>query len=175
MADAVHKKGALLVATFSEVFSLGALKSPGAMGADIVIGEGQSLGSPMSFGGPSVGLMATKQEYMRQIPGRLIGQTVDAEGRRAWCLAIGTREQHIRREKATSNICTSSGVCATAFSMHLACLGEAGFTSYAKMNHANASILAERIKKEVPSAKVLNKTFFNEFAVELKMDAEKVW
>ena len=119
IAQAAHEKGALLVAVVTEAVSFGALKSPGEMGADIVVAEGQSIGNPLGFGGPYVGLFATRQKYMRQMPGRLCGETVDAEGKRGFVLTLSTREQHIRRDKATSNICTNSGLCTLAFTVHM--------------------------------------------------------
>jgi glycine dehydrogenase subunit 1 len=170
IADACHENGALLVAVFTEAVSLGLLTPPGAMGADIVVGEGQSIGNALNFGGPYVGLFATRHDYVRQMPGRLAGESVDAEGRRAYVLTLSTREQHIRRDKATSNICTNSGLCALAFSIHLALLGEAGLRKLAKLNHANAVALAEMLEK-VPNVEVLNKSFFNEFALRVKGDA----
>jgi glycine dehydrogenase subunit 1 len=170
IADACHRRGALLVAVFTEAVSLGLLTPPGAMGADIVVGEGQSIGNALSFGGPYVGLFATRHDYVRQMPGRLAGESVDAEGRRAYVLTLSTREQHIRRDKATSNICTNSGLCALAFSIHLALLGEAGLRKLARLNHANAVALAEMLEK-VPNVEVLNKSFFNEFTLRVKGDA----
>ena len=119
IAEKAHAAGALLVAVFTEVVSLGAIEPPGAQGADIVVGEGQSIGNPLTFGGPYVGLFATRQKFVRQMPGRLCGETVDAEGRRGFVLTLSTREQHIRRDKATSNICTNSGLCALAFTIHM--------------------------------------------------------
>ena len=170
LAEACHKKGALLVAIVNEVVSLGAVKSPGAMGADIVAGEGQSIGNALNFGGPHLGLFATRERFVRQMPGRVAGETVDAEGRRGWVLTLSTREQHIRREKATSNICTNSELCALAFSIHLALLGEAGFTRLAALNHAAAVRLAERLER-VSGVNILNDTFFNEFTLSLPVPA----
>ena len=138
IADAAHAKGALLVAVVTEPVALGLIKSPGEMGADIVVGEGQSIGVGLQFGGPYVGLFATREKYVRQMPGRLAGETVDAEGKRGFVLTLSTREQHIRREKATSNICTNSGLCALAFSIHMSLLGEKGLRQLAPLNHARA-------------------------------------
>jgi glycine dehydrogenase subunit 1 len=160
----------LLIVAVAETVSLGAVTPPGAMGADIVAAEGQSLGNALGFGGPYVGLFATREKYVRQMPGRLVGQTVDTDGRRGWVLTLSTREQHIRREKATSNICTNSGLCALAFTIHLTILGEAGFTRLADLNHAAAVRLAERLSA-VKGVEVLNDTFFNEFTVKLPKPA----
>ena len=169
IADACHAKGALLIAVFTEVVSLGLVEPPGAMGADIVVGEGQSIGNGLIFGGPYVGLFATKQKYLRQMPGRLAGETEDADGTRGWVLTLSTREQHIRREKATSNICTNSGLCALAFSIHMTLLGETGLRRLARLNHANAVKLADALGGV--GVEVVNETFFNEFTVRVKGDA----
>jgi glycine dehydrogenase subunit 1 len=173
LAKTCQENGALLVVAITEPVALGAVMSPGEMGADIVIGDGASLGVGLNFGGPGLGLMAVREKYVRQMPGRLIGETVDADGKRGWVLTLSTREQHIRREKATSNICTNSGLCALAFSMHMTFLGEAGFTKLAKLNHARAVQLAERLA-QVKGVKVLPGTFFNEFAVQLSKPATPV-
>ena len=170
LAELCHKKGALLIVVVTEIISLGLLKSPGEMGADIVVGEGQSLGNPLSFGGPYVGLFATREKYIRQMPGRLVGQTVDADGCRSWVLTLSTREQHIRREKATSSICTNSGLCALAFTVHLSLLGEDGFRKLARLNHARACYLAKKLAGIRP-LHLLNETFFNEFTVTLPKSA----
>ena len=169
IAKACHAKGALLIAVFTEAVSLGLVEPPGAMGADIVVGEGQSIGNALNFGGPYVGLFATRQKFVRQMPGRLAGQTVDAEGRRGFVLTLSTREQHIRREKATSNICTNSGLCALAFSIHMTLLGQTGLRKLARVNHANAVKLADMLADA--GVEVLNETFFNEFTVRVKGDA----
>jgi glycine dehydrogenase subunit 1 len=156
--------GILLVVVVTEPVSLGLVASPGEMGADIVVVEGQSLGIGMNFGGPGLGLFATRDKFLRQMPGRLTGQTVDQDGKRGWVLTLSTREQHIRREKATSNICTNSGLCALAFSIHMTLLGETGFTALAELNHARAVELADKVGA-IKGIKVLNDAFFNEFAV----------
>ena len=170
VADAAHAKGALLIAVFTEVVALGAIEPPGAMGADIVVGEGQSLGNGLNFGGPYVGLFATREKLLRQMPGRLVGETVDAEGKRGFVLTLSTREQHIRREKATSNICTNSGLCALAFTMHMTLLGGAGLKKLAAVNHANACDLADRLS-QVKGVEVATPTFFNEFTIRTPMNA----
>jgi glycine dehydrogenase subunit 1 len=173
IAEAAHARGALLIAVFTEAVSLGACRAPGDMGADIVVGEGQSLGNPLTFGGPYVGLFATRSKYVRQMPGRLAGETVDADGRRGFVLTLSTREQHIRREKATSNICTNSGLCALAFSIHLTLLGEAGLRKLARLNHAGAVALAEALSA-LPGVEILNAHFFNEFTIRLPKPASGV-
>ena len=173
LARTCHEAGALLVVVVTEVLSLGAIVPPGEMGADIVAAEGQSLGNALNFGGPHLGLLASRDKFVRQMPGRLAGQTVDADGRRGWVLTLSTREQHIRREKATSNICTNSGLCALAFTIHLALLGEAGLTRLARLNHAAAAALAERLER-IPYVQVLNPAFFNEFALRLPRPAAAI-
>jgi glycine cleavage system P protein (glycine dehydrogenase) subunit 1 len=173
LAQICHQKGALLVVIVTEILSLGAIAPPGEMGADIVAAEGQSFGNALNFGGPYVGLFASREKFVRQMPGRLVGETTDAEGRRGWVLTLSTREQHIRREKATSNICTNSGLCALAFTIHLSLLGEAGLTRLAKLNHATAVSAAERLAK-IPGVKLLSKSFFNEFALRLSKPAAPV-
>jgi len=173
IADKAHQHGALLIAVFTEVVSLGLLKSPGSMGADIVVGEGQSIGNALNFGGPYVGLFATQSKYIRQMPGRLCGETVDADGNRGFVLTLSTREQHIRRDKATSNICTNSGLCSLAFTIHMTLLGEKGLSRLARINHANAVKLADQLSA-VRGVEVLNKAFFNEFTVKLPKPAAEV-
>ncbi|MDZ5647344.1 aminomethyl-transferring glycine dehydrogenase subunit GcvPA [Nitrospirillum sp. BR 11828] len=169
LAEACHAKGALLVVVVTEVVSLGLMPSPGSMGADIVVAEGQSIGNGLNFGGPYLGLFATRDKFVRQLPGRLCGETVDADGKRGFVLTLSTREQHIRREKATSNICTNSGLCALAFTMHLSLLGEVGFTGLARLNHAKAAQLADKLA--AAGVTVLNQGFFNEFTVQVTGDA----
>ena len=173
LAQICHDAGALLVVVVTEILSLGAIRPPGEMGADIVAAEGQSFGNALNFGGPHVGLFATRDKFVRQMPGRLVGQTVDADGRRGWVLTLSTREQHIRRERATSNICTNSGLCALAFTIHVALLGEAGLRRLASLNHAAAVLLAERLER-LPSIRLVNRTFFNEFAIQLSHPAAEV-
>jgi glycine dehydrogenase subunit 1 len=174
LAEACHAAGALLVAVVTEPVALGALKSPGEMGADIVVGEGQALGVGLQFGGPYLGLFAIRDsKHVRQMPGRLCGETVDAEGKRGFVLTLSTREQHIRREKATSNICTNSGLCALAFSIHLTLLGEKGLRALAAENHRLACVAADRLAK-VPGVEVLNESFFNEFTIVVPGDARQL-
>ena len=170
IAEAAQAKGALLIAVVTEPVALGLIKAPGEMGADIVVGEGQSIGVGLQFGGPYVGLFATREKYVRQMPGRLAGETVDAEGKRGFVLTLSTREQHIRREKATSNICTNSGLCALAWSIHMTLLGEKGLTQLAKLNHARACEVAERLSA-IPGVRLVNDSFFNEFTLELPVEA----
>ena len=170
IAQAAHAAGALLIVVTTEAVSYGLLKSPGEMGADIAVAEGQSIGNGLNFGGPYVGLFACREKLVRQMPGRLCGETVDAEGRRGFVLTLSTREQHIRREKATSNICTNSGLCALAFTIHLSLLGERGLRDLAALNHAKARELRDALAA-VPGVQVLTPRFFNEFAIRLKGDA----
>ena len=173
IADAAHAKGALLIAVVTEIVSLGLLESPGAQGADIVAAEGQSIGNGLNFGGPYVGLFATREKFLRQMPGRLTGETVDAEGRRGFVLTLSTREQHIRREKATSNICTNSGLCTLAFTIHMTLLGEEGLSRLARLNHAKAVALAGRLAK-LQGVELVTPAFFNEFTLRLSKPAAGV-
>jgi glycine dehydrogenase subunit 1 len=173
IAQKAHEHGALLIAVVTEPVALGAIKSPGEMGADIVVGEGQSLGVGLQFGGPYVGLFACKEKFVRQMPGRLCGQTVDAEGKRGFVLTLSTREQHIRREKATSNICTNSGLCALAFSIHMTLLGEKGLRDLAALNHAKAVQAVERLT-QISGVSLVNNNFFNEFTLKLPVNARDV-
>jgi len=172
LANKAHEAGALLVAVVTEPVALGAIQAPGHMGADIVVGEGQSIGVGLQFGGPYLGLFACKQKYVRQMPGRLCGETVDAEGKRGFVLTLSTREQHIRREKATSNICTNSGLCALAFSVHMTLLGEKGLRDLAMLNHLRAVKAAEKLAT-VPGVRLMNDSFFNEFTLVLEKDARE--
>ncbi|HPN06092.1 MAG TPA: aminomethyl-transferring glycine dehydrogenase subunit GcvPA [Hyphomonadaceae bacterium] len=173
VGDAAHAKGALLVTVFTEVVSLGLVKTPGEMGADIAVGEGQSIGVPLGFGGPYVGLFTCKSKFMRQMPGRLCGETVDADGKRGFVLTLSTREQHIRRDKATSNICTNSGLCMLAFSAHMTLLGDKGLTQLATLNHEAACDLADALGA-VKGVKVLTTRYFNEIAFETTKPADAV-
>jgi len=173
IAEAAHAKGALLIAVVTEVVSLGLLEPPGTQGADIVAAEGQSIGNGLNFGGPYVGLFATREKFLRQMPGRLCGETLDAEGRRGYVLTLSTREQHIRREKATSNICTNSGLCTLAFTIHLSLLGEEGLTRLARINHARAVALANKVAA-VPGIEMVTPAFFNEFTVRLPKPAAPI-
>ena len=170
IAEAAHAAGALLIVVTTEAVSLGLLKSPGEMGADIVAAEGQSIGNGLNFGGPYVGLFATRDKYVRQAPGRLCGETVDADGERGFVLTLSTREQHIRRDKATSNICTNSGLCALAFTIHMSLLGELGLRRLAALNHQMARKLAATVA-EMPGFEVLTPRFFNEIAVRTPIPA----
>ena len=173
LAESCRAKGALLVAVFTEAVAFGLIEPPGTLGADIVAGEGQSIGNQLNFGGPYLGLFAARAQYLRQMPGRICGETLDRDGRRSFTLTLSTREQHIRREKATSNICTNSGLASLAFTIHLSLLGSAGLRRLARINHANAVDLAERLAA-VPGVTILNKTFFNEFTLRIKGDASEL-
>jgi glycine dehydrogenase subunit 1 len=173
LAEACHARKALLVAVVTEPVALGAIRSPGEMGADIVVGEGQSIGVGLQFGGPYVGLFACSEKLVRQMPGRLCGETEDAEGKRGYVLTLSTREQHIRREKATSNICTSSVLCALAFSIHMTLLGEKGLRQLAAINHQGASAAAD-VLAGVPGVELVTPAFFNEFTLKLSKEARPV-
>jgi glycine dehydrogenase subunit 1 len=170
LAAAAHARGALLIVVVTEPVALGLLESPGALGADIVVGEGQAIGVGLQFGGPYLGLFGCREAFVRQMPGRLCGETIDAEGRRGFVLTLSTREQHIRREKATSNICTNSGLCALAFSIHMTLLGGTGLAAMARASHARAIETAARLSR-VRGVELINRAYFNEFAVRLPSDA----
>ena len=173
IADAAHAQGALLIVAVTEPVALGLIEAPGDLGGDIVVGEGQSLGVGLQFGGPYLGLFGCREKFVRQMPGRLCGQTVDADGKRGFVLTLSTREQHIRREKATSNICTNSGLCALAFSIHMTLLGGEGLAQLARVNHDAARRTAEALAK-VPGVTVLNDVYVNELTVILPRDARDV-
>ena len=163
--------GALLIVVINEIVSLGLLPPP--VEADIVCGEAQSIGIPMGFGGPHLGFFACREKFIRQMPGRLCGMTEDVDGKRGFVLTLSTREQHIRREKATSNICTNQGLCALAFTVHMSLLGEDGFKGLATLNHEAAIKLADALEK-VDGVTVKNDAFFNEFVVELSKPAQDI-
>ncbi|WP_260484307.1 aminomethyl-transferring glycine dehydrogenase subunit GcvPA [Sphingomicrobium flavum] len=174
IADAAHEQGAVLIAVNTEPVALGAIEAPGNLGADIVVGEGQSIGVGLQFGGPYLGLFAVRDEkHVRMMPGRLCGETVDAEGKRGFVLTLSTREQHIRREKATSNICTNSGLCALAFTVHMTLLGEKGLRSLAAENHRLACIAADKLGA-IQGITLLNDHFFNEFTLKVGRDAREL-
>ncbi len=161
---ACDEKGALLIVVVNEIVSMGMLPPP--VEADIVCGEAQSIGVPMAFGGPHLGFFACRQKYIRQMPGRVCGETVDADGNRGFVLTLSTREQHIRRDKATSNICTNQGLCALAFTVHMALLGEDGFKQLAQLNHERACDLADALTA-IDGVTLKNENFFNELAVQI--------
>lgn len=167
-ADAV---GALLIVVTNEILALGLLEAPKQ--ADIVVGEASSLGVGLNFGGPLLGFFACKKEFLRQMPGRICGTTSDVDGRSGYVLTLSAREQHIRREKATSNICSNQGLCATAFTIHASLLGENGFKKLALINHKKACDFAE-ILSAVKGVKIISENFFNEFTIEFSKDAAEV-
>jgi glycine dehydrogenase subunit 1 len=173
IAEAARAAGALTIVVTTEAVSFGLLKSPGEMGADIAVAEGASIGVGLNFGGPYVGLFACREALTRQMPGRLCGETVDAAGRRGFVLTLSTREQHIRRDKATSNICTNSGLCALAFTIHMSLLGGTGLARLARINHARARRLHEALAA-IEGVEILTPRFFNEFAVRLPRPAAEV-
>lgn len=163
--EKAHEKKALFITTFTEALSYGLLKNPGSQGADIVCGEGQSLGIPQSFGGPFLGMFASKMKYVRSMPGRLVGETRDMDGKRGFVLTLATREQHIRREKATSNICTNNSLCALSAAMYMACAGGTGIKELSRLNYDKS----EYLKQELINAGFnipFNSPTFNEFVVE---------
>ena len=167
--ELADRHGALLIVVTTEILSLGLLPPPSI--ADIVVGEAQSLSLQMNFGGPHVGFFACKKQYMRQLPGRVCGETIDINGDRAFTLTISAREQHIKRGKATSNICTNQFLLGLAFTVHTALLGEEGYKKLALINHERCIHIAELIESLGPRFKVLNRSFFNEIAVSLPFDS----
>lgn len=174
IADKAHSAGALLIVVMTEPMSLGVLNPPGAFGADIVVGEGQSFGVPVSYGGPYVGLFATLEKYVRQMPGRLVGEAYDDQGRRGYVLTLSTREQHIRREKATSNICTNQGLCALMATVYLATMGRTGIREVARQNLQKAHYAAERIASIKGFGLKYDAPFFNEFVVRTPIPAAEI-
>jgi glycine dehydrogenase subunit 1 len=174
IGEKAHEKKALFVASFTEALAYGLLKSPGSQGADIVSGEGQSLGIPRSFGGPGLGMLASSKKFMRSLPGRLVGQTKDLDGKRGFVLTLATREQHIRREKATSNICTNNSLCALAAAMYMASVGGTGIRELARLNHDKAEYLKEELKKAGFTITFDSPTF-NEFVVEFPAGLETTY
>jgi glycine dehydrogenase subunit 1 len=171
IAEAAHQAGSACVQAFNPL-SVGLLKRPGELGADVAVADGQPLGIPLQFGGPYLGLFAARAAYMRKMPGRLVGQTVDTEGRRAFCLTLQTREQHIRREKATSNVCTNQGLLALRASVYLALMGPAGLRQAARLCHDKAAYLSDRLAAAGISRKFPDQPFFNEILVRLKSPVE---
>ena len=163
--------GALMIVVVSEILSLGLLEAPAQ--ADIVVGEASSLGVGLNFGGPLLGFFSCKKEFVRQMPGRICGATIDADGKLGFVLTLNAREQHIRREKATSNICSNQGLCATAFTIHTSLLGEIGYKKLALINHQKACEAYEILSK-IKGVKVLNENFFNEFTIEFSKNAHEV-
>ncbi len=168
IAERVHAAGALLVAVCTEPLAMGLLQPPGTLGADIICGEGMGLALPPTLGGPGVGLFAARAEYARQMPGRLVGETVDQSGRRGYVLTLATREQHIRREKATSNICTNHGLIALAFTIHLSLLGRSGFVRLAELNLAKAEYARQKLSRLSGFRLAVSGPTFNEFALRLR-------
>jgi len=174
LSERAHARGALLIVAVTEAMSFGLLRSPGACGADIVVAEGQSFGVPLSFGGPYVGLFATRDKYARQIPGRLVGEAYDKKGRRGFVLTLATREQHIRREKATSNICTNEGLIALAATVYLETMGRRGVQEAARQSAQKAHYAAREIGKIEGFSLPYSAPFFNEFVVRAPAEASRL-
>jgi glycine dehydrogenase subunit 1 len=174
IGEKIHEKGGLMIVGFTEAIAYGILQPPGAIGGDIVAGEGQSLGIPVSYGGPYLGIFTTQEKFVRNMPGRLVGETIDLEGKRGFVLTLATREQHIRRERATSNICTNEGLCALMATVFLSCLGKEGTKELAMMNLSKA----EYAKKAVRRIRGCKLNFiaptFNEFVLQIEKEPEKV-
>ncbi len=168
ITDSVHNSGSLATQIITEAFSLPFLSSPGSNGVDIVVGEAQSFGLPLSYGGPFLGFISTKKEFVRQMPGRLVGETLDSNGNRGYVLTLSTREQHIKREKATSNICSNQAWCALRASIYLTLLGEQGLNDISRSNHLNTAYFADQISGMDHVEVMYNKDFFNELVLEVK-------
>ena len=174
VSRAVHHHGGLVISATTESLALGLLKSPGELGADIAVAEGQSLGIPMSYGGPGIGLFACRQPYLRNMPGRLVGETLDHDGRRGFVLTLATREQHIRRQRATSNICTNQGLCALAVTVFLCLLGRQGLRRLARHNVTKSHYARDLLTRPGRCQARFSAPFFNEFVLRVA-DAEAVW
>ncbi len=174
ISERVKEAGALFITVTTEPVALGILKPPGEFGADIVVGEGQALGNPVGFGGPHLGLFASREEFVRNMPGRLVGETVDAEGKRGYVLTLSTREQHIRRERATSNICSNQSLCALAAAVYLSLLGSEGFSRLATINLSLAEYAKKRLTEDAGLLLRFDTPTFNEFVFRMKEPPEKV-
>jgi len=174
LIETLSKNGTLLIVAVAEALSLGILKPPGDYGADIVVGEGQSFGLPVSFGGPYVGFFSTREKYLRQMPGRLAGETQDQNGKRAYVLTLSTREQHIRRERATSNICTNQGLCALAATIFLSTLGKQGLHEIATLNVRKAHYLKNHLANIAGFEIKFGTYSFNEFVLQCQRPAEEI-
>ncbi len=174
LSGILHERGILLIVAVTEPLSLALLKPPGACGADIVVGEGQSFGNSLNYGGPYFGFMAIREKHLRQMPGRVVGKTRDSEGRSAYCLTFATREQHIRRERATSNICTNQGLATLAAGIYLTSLGRSGLKKLARINLSRAAYLKKKLESVCGVRPAFSAPTFNEFAVKLPVEANKV-
>ncbi|MFZ7111932.1 MAG: aminomethyl-transferring glycine dehydrogenase subunit GcvPA [Desulfatiglandales bacterium] len=173
-ADAIHDTGALFVCAFTEALAYGLLRNPGSLGADVVCGEGQSLGIPQSFGGPALGIFTARMKFVRNLPGRLVGKTTDIDGRRGFVLTLATREQHIRRERATSNICTNNSLCALSAAMYLASLGGTGLRKLSRLNYDKSQYLKGALR-EAGCTMPFDAPTFNEFVVTFPGDPEATY
>lgn len=174
LARLLHEKGVLLIVVVTEPLSLALLRPPGECGADIVVGEGQSFGNSLNYGGPYFGFMSIREKHLRQMPGRVVGKTLDSEGRSAYCLTFATREQHIRRERATSNICTNQGLATLAAGIYLTSLGRSGLKELARINLSRAAYLKSKLSEIKGVTPAFSAPTFNEFAIKLPLEAGKV-